>query len=139
MQLDNIEKSELVIATILRILIERGIRGGELEFSDLDLSDDHFPYFATCFYWLQNEGIVRAERVTVMPGDGDDVANDLYVYNPTLTALGFSLLGQTVKVGDSSTTLTEAVEQRTSGRVSGWQIGDLIGGVIGGFTKSIGS
>lgn len=135
----NIEKSEVVIATILRVLIERGIRGGELDFAALQLDDEYFPFFATCFTWLGDEGLVRAGRVTVVPGDGEDVADDLYVYNPTLTSQGFALLGQQVKIGETTTTIGEAVERRSEGRPSGWQIGDLVGGILGGFTKSIGS
>ncbi|MEZ5797923.1 MAG: hypothetical protein R3D63_10860 [Paracoccaceae bacterium] len=139
MPFENIEKSELVIATILRILNDRGIRGGTLQFGELDLSDEYFPFFATCFGWLQSEGIVRAEKVTVISADGDDEANDLYIYNPALTAHGFSLMGQSVRVGGANTTLRDAVETHLSSRPSGWQIGDLVGAIIGGFTKSIGS
>jgi hypothetical protein len=110
-----------------------------LDFSALGLDDEYFPFFATCFTWLSNEGLVRADRVTVVPEDGEDVANDLYVYNPTLTSHGFAMLGQKVKIGETITTLGDAVESRSVGEPSGWQIGDLVGGILGGFTKSIGS
>jgi hypothetical protein len=139
MGLENIEKSELVIATILRILVERGIAASEMEFSSLGLPDSFFPFFATCFRWLQSEGIVRAEKVAAMSGDDSDDAVDLYIYNPTLTSRGFTLLGQSIKVGNTETTVAKAVETRASGQTTGWQIGDLVGGVLGGFTKSIGS
>ena len=135
----NIEKSEVVIATILRLLIERGIKGGELDFASLHLGDEYIPFFATCFTWLVDEGLIRAAKVTVVPGDGEDAADDLYVYNPTLTSQGFALLGQRVKIGETTTTIGEAVESRSDGKPRGWQMGDFLGGILGGFTKSVGS
>ena len=139
MELGNIEKSELVIATVLRILIERGLRAGSLEFKQLGLSDEYRPFFATSFSWLQSEGFVRAVRVTVIPDDEDETHDDLLVYNPALTAYGFSRLGQSVKIGETTTTLREAVDTRTSGKPSAWQIGDFVGGILGGTIKSVSS
>jgi hypothetical protein len=136
---ENLEKSEIVIARILNLLLERGIRGGDLEFSDLSLDDDFLHFFAACFRWLIDEGIVRAQKVTDIPVDEQAGMDDLYVYNPTITAHGFNVLGRSVVIG-TETLAASIVVQRVSANDQSYSgFGDFAGGFVGGLLKVLGS
>ncbi|SEP14319.1 hypothetical protein SAMN04490248_1292 [Salinihabitans flavidus] len=57
--MDDLQRSETVIAKILSLLMEWGIQETQLEFSELDLSDEYRPFFFSCVKWLEAEGVIR--------------------------------------------------------------------------------
>ncbi|NYS26272.1 hypothetical protein HUK65_14880 [Rhodobacteraceae bacterium 2376] len=138
MDREQISLSEEVIARILQVLLSRGIQGGDMKFATLELPSDRLRFFAACFKWLVAEGIVRAERVTVDPIGREPGIDDLYIYNPSLTAYGFQLMGQVVSIGASEDRLGAALVKSDPSN-GFWRAGELVGGFLGGFTKSVGS
>lgn len=129
----NLEKSELVIAKILGLLMEWGISDELLDFSQLGLEEEYLPFYIPCVKWLQAEGILRANEVyEVMNGNGRVLA-------PTLTAHGLSLMGRSLAVGEATTTIGEAVKKTSKKTEYYTGAGDFTGGFIGGLLKSLGS
>jgi hypothetical protein len=129
----NLEKTELVIAKILSVLMENGLKESTLVFRTLDLSDDYEPFFKTCFLWLIDEGLVRS-RTNIL-----SIGSAFHAYDPVLTAKGFAVLGSKLLFKDGQVALASVVEDKAtdSGMYTG--IGDFLGGLLGGYTKSIGS
>jgi hypothetical protein len=133
--MNNMEKSELVIAKILTLLMEWGIKDSSLNFKKLELDDAYASFFFPCINWLSNEGIIRTGKIQMYangPGQGS-------ISNPVLTSYGISLLGNSVKVGNTDVRLSEAVKTLSAEKKSYSGIGDFMGGFLGGFTKSMGS
>ena len=129
----NLEKSELVIAKILGLLMEWGLSRTTLEFEELNLDLTHLEYFRTCFEWLEAEGIVRANEIAKYQ-DGKTK-----VFGPTLTAHGFRLMGKSLLVANTPSTIGDAV-QKTARETSFYTgIGDFGGGFVGGLLKSLGN
>ncbi|WP_417249618.1 hypothetical protein [Celeribacter sp.] len=133
--MDNFERSEIVIAKILDNAIEIGIQEWTLQFSNLMLDDEYAPYFYPCLKWLEAEGIIRVEAYHRTIGD---IAGGV-VQNISLTSYGLVALGHTIKIGDDTDKMSEAVKKVSSGEKSYAQVGDFLGGILGGFTKSISS
>ncbi|MFD1881972.1 hypothetical protein [Paracoccus pacificus] len=130
--MDNLQKSEAVIARILAHVAENGLQPSELTNDTLELDAEMAPFFVACYDWLEAEGIVRSTNIS------RTLNGHIYVTNPAITAYGFRLLGQGVSLGGENTTLGAAVKEVSTGR-SFSQIGELIGGILGAFTKSISS
>lgn len=130
--MDNLQKSEMVIARILAHLAENGLQPSSLDNGTLDLNDELLPFFSTSYEWLESEGIVRSSNIA------KTLNGTMYITNPVVTAYGFQLLAQGVTLGGEEKSLGKAVKEVSSGR-SYSQLGDLVGGILGGFTKSIGS
>ena len=129
------EKSELVIAKILELLMDWGIQDSKLEFNELELDDSFACFFFPCIEWLSDEGVIRAGEIQKYlngPGQGT-------VMRPALTSYGISLLGNSIRVGDTEVKLSDAVKAVSSERKSFSGVGDFMGGLLGGFTKSISS
>lgn len=131
--MDNIAKSELVIAKILGLLMEWGLIDCELQFNELGLDEDFLPFFVTCIRWLESEGVIRTRKVETFWGGGG------IVMGPTLTAHGMALMGNNIKVGEAEITIGTAVKEtsKESGFYTG--VGDFGGGFVGGLLKSLGS
>lgn len=129
----NLEKSELVIAKILGLLMDWGLSETELQFSELELDDEHMPFFATCIEWLEAEGVIRTRKVHKF------LDGRCLVVGPTLTAHGLALMGKKIKVGEGSTTIGEAVKQTSKETSFFTGAGDFGGGFVGGLLKSLGS
>lgn len=129
----NLEKSELVVARILGLLMEFGLQNAELRFEELELDSEYEPFFETCIKWLIAEGIVRVDEIHYF------MSEPIIVESPTLTAHGLGILGKKLSVGDSHISVGEAVQRasRETGNYSG--VGDFVGSAIGGLLKSLGN
>ncbi|WP_375254715.1 hypothetical protein [Yoonia sp.] len=131
----DLQKSEIVIARILSLLVDWGIQETELRFSELELDDSFAPFFFPCVEWLQSEQIIRVSRlVKAIDGPGSGV-----VLRPVLTSEGFAILGKKITVDGEPEVLSNVIEKVGSSDRSLWQFGDAIGGILGGFTKSMGN
>jgi hypothetical protein len=130
--MDNLQKSEAVIARILAHLAENGLQATELNHDTLQLGAELQPFFEICYDWLEAEGIVRSSKVVKAAG------GEIWIFNPVITANGFRLLGQGVILGGEEKSLGTAVKEVSSGR-SYSSLGDFFGGLLGGFTRSISS
>ncbi|MGL6210834.1 MAG: hypothetical protein ACRC14_13505 [Paracoccaceae bacterium] len=131
--MENLEKSELVIAKILGLLLEWGLSDSELRFDELGLDNDFQQFFAPCVEWLEAEGVIRVTE-THRFLDGETL-----VVNPIITAHGLAMLGKQINVGDKQTTIATAVKKTTKDTNFYTGIGDLGGGFVGGLLKSLGN
>ena len=131
--MDNMQKSERVIAKILDLAMMQAIQGWQLSFKDLELGGDYEPFFFQSIQWLEAEDIIRVTEYRRLTAGGGSVIN------PILTSHGMNILGHRVKLGKETTLMSDAVKQVSSGEKSFSQIGDFFGGFLGGFTKSVGS
>lgn len=139
MAMDNLQKSERVIAKVLEALLEQGIQYQTyLEFQELHLPEEMEPFFQGCCLWLLDEGIVRCTNI-------QQVLQGMPMVNPVITAYGFKILGQRFLDGSddeaaaTSTDVAHVVREVASGERSYSGLGDFLGGLLGGFTKSMGS
>ncbi|WP_415182152.1 hypothetical protein [Phaeovulum sp.] len=131
--MDNLEKSELVIAKTLGLLMETGLRNAQLDFVELELDSTYEDFFGTCIEWLESEGIIRTRSIAKYSN------GNVTIFGPTLTAHGFEIMGRSLMVGGNQITIGEAVV-RTSKETSFYTgLGDLGGGFVGGLLKSLGS
>ena len=131
-ELDNLKKSEVIIATILSKLMESGLQFSTLSFDDFGLEKEYEPFFDTCVAWLIDEGIIRGNHARLMGTPGSDMG-------PVITADGFALLGRKLLGDEGGKRTGEAVREIAKSPTNYTGIGDLIGGIFGGFTKSISS
>ena len=137
--MNNIERSELVIAKVLSLLMEWGISERELQFSELALDEEEFGrFFFPCIEWLLSESIIRVEKVDRYAMPETDFGGS--VTNPTLTSYGFMLLGQRVALDDETReeALSDRVKMVSEGTVDYTKVGNFFGGLLGSFTKSLG-
>ena len=133
--MDNLQRSELVIAKILTLLLEWGITSCQLEFEELELDQDFCNCFYPCIEWLADEGVIRYSDIQRTLGSRCSGS----VTNPVLTSFGFKVLGKDIELNGEKTTIAAAVQEVKSGNRDYSVVGDLLGGILGGFTKSIGS
>ena len=132
--MENLEKSELVIAKILGLLMEWGLSNSKLEFHELGLDEEYLPFFSTCVEWLEAEGVIRTRRIQTFADE-----KTISVFGPTLTAHGLGLMGKQLNVGGQTSTIGEAVKQTAKETNFYTGLGDLGGGFVGGLLKSLGS
>lgn len=130
--MDNLEKSERVVAAILKKLLEQGLQWSEIEFAHLGLDDEYRPFFTTSARWLVDEGLIRGDIGALLHGAE-------WIAQPVLTAKGFQILGASLDGGGADVTAGERSKQIAEAPSGGWKIGELLGGLVGGFTKSIGN
>jgi len=130
--MDDLQKSELVIAKILNHLMELGIQRGLVDFTEVIDDPALEPFVSSCFYWLDAEGIVRARNYA-------ETKDSFSVVSPSLTSHGYELLGKSFQLKESKVSMSQAVKEVSSGEQSYSQYGDFFGGLLGGFTKSLGS
>ncbi|MBL4808224.1 MAG: hypothetical protein JKY31_13210 [Rhodobacteraceae bacterium] len=133
--MDNIQKSELVIAKILGLLMEWGVQKNELTFEELKIDSAYSNFYFPCINWLVAEKVIRVSKIMQFANG----AADGLVQNPVLTSHGMRVLGLQISYGDGGITMAEAVKSVQSGDKSYSQFGDFFGGFLGGFTKSLGS
>ncbi|MDG1282909.1 MAG: hypothetical protein P8O10_16530 [Pseudorhodobacter sp.] len=129
--MDNLQRSELVIANVLGFLLETGLSNVNLDFDMLGLEAEFAPFFATSVRWLQDEGIIRSRQIA----ESDDSA---LIIGPILTAHGFFMMGKPIAVGDRTLTLATAVVETKRDEKFYTGLGDLGGGFVGGLLKSLG-
>lgn len=129
------EETNLVMAKILSLAMENGVRHWDLEFDDLELDAKYGTYFYPCVEWLEYEGMIRVGHYSRTMGG---IANGS-VDNVALTSLGMSVLGREIEAIEGKETLSETVQKVSEGKVDYHRIGDAIGGLIGGAIKSMGS
>ena len=129
----NLEKSELVLARILELLLDRGIQLGLISFDDLELEGEYLPFYGPCFEWLVREGLVAAKNIS-----GSQIG-DYAIISPSLTARGLVFLGLEIEGDERGLKILEVVRQASSERKSLSEIGDFTGGFFGGMIKSLGS
>ena len=129
----NLEKTELVIAKILSLLMENGLKESMLSFGSIDLSSDYEPFFKTSFLWLIDEGLVRSRT------NMESITSAFHAYDPVLTAKGFSVLGSKLQFHGGKVALAAIVEDKAANAGMYTGVGDFLGGLLGGFTKSVGS
>ena len=131
--MDNLQKSEKVIAVLLANLIERGLKHGTVSMHNLGLPNGCEEFLYPSAIWLGDEGIIRFQDIS----STFDGAVDLI--NPVLTSHGFNLMQKQLEIGGQTTSIGSAVKEVANEKRSFAQMGDFFGGVLGGFTKSIGS
>ncbi len=131
----DMEKSELMIATILNLLMDWGIQECQLKFQELELDKEFAPFFFPCVDWLISEGIIRTGKIHRFT---DGQANGVVV-RPVITAVGMSVLGKSISLGGSEELLGNVVKNVSESGANYTGIGDFFGGMLGGFTKSLGS
>ncbi len=136
-QLDDLRRSEIVIARILNLLIGWGIQECQLEFHELELEEEFAPFFFPCINWLISEGVIRASSVERYSSNKTS-AGGVVLY-PQLTSYGFNALGSEIQIGDNTPKLATAVKEVSDNQKSYSQIGDFVGGLLGGFSKSLSS
>lgn len=129
--MDNIEKSELVIANLLAQLLECGLQRNSVSFKQLGLSEEYSMFFETCVEWLRAEGILRYSA------RHPDLKEIIFM-GVTLTSKGFALMGQVFRVGDQNLTGGDAVKAISTREANWAKPGQLIGGVLGGLIESVG-
>lgn len=129
--MNDLEKSELVIAKILALLLDWGIQKQQLEFHELELDEGCLNHFVSCIDWLEAEGVIRTDKVvrTQKP-------SETLIINPVLTAYGFRILGKNFASGDQ-TDLASHAKKISEGKTSMSSVGDFIGSLLGGYTKSV--
>ncbi|MFZ9200435.1 MAG: hypothetical protein ACO22Z_13960 [Paracoccaceae bacterium] len=103
-----------------------------MEFPELGLDEDYLPFFATSIEWLEAEGIIRTRKIQKFSGGA-------YISGPTLTAFGFQLMGKSMKLGEATITVGEAVTKASKDTSFYTGLGDLGGGFVGGLLKSLGN
>ena len=129
---ENLRKSEVVVAKVLSLLLEAGLKRTTVNFQSLNLDPSFEEFFDTSVNWLINEGIIRANFPPVLAGTGT-------LMSPVISAYGFSLLGQNIFGSGEKKSNREVISQIASAPTSYAGIGDFIGGLLGGFTKSVNS
>jgi hypothetical protein len=128
----KMEKTDLVLAKILDLALQKGVSHWSLSFKDLGLTDDHGTYFYPCAEWLESEGLIRVgEYARTMGG----IANGS-IENISLTSKGMAVLGQDVVINGTQEKLSSTIRKVSEGKVDYHRIGDAIGGIIGGAIKS---
>jgi hypothetical protein len=133
--MNEMEKSELVIARILNLLLVWGIQHTSLKFDELELEQEYATFFYPCLEWLESEGLIRVKAYNrTIGGHAGGSANQ-----PVLTSYGMTVLGQKIIANGDTEQLSEGVKKVSSGESSLWQVGDAIGGILGRLTKSLGS
>lgn len=135
--MDDLQKSEVVIAKILNQLAEWGLQNCQLKFDELELDNTYRPFFFVCSEWLVDEGIIRCKDIYKYSGENG--GEDGYLNIPVITSYGFALLRQEFFGTEGNGNLSEAIKNVADGKKPYSQIGDFVGGILGGFTKSIGS
>ncbi len=131
--MEQIEKSEIVIAGILNKALEYGLQQNDLRFEELELDSEFLPFFATCVDWLISEGLIRVGNHQKM------AAGTSFVINISLTSYGFAVLGRKLTIGGEEMEIGQAVKKVASTGSGYSSAGDFFGGLLGGFTKSISS
>lgn len=130
--MEDLEKSELIVAKILEKLFERGLQEGGVEFNDLGLEEGFLPFFNVSVRWLKSEGLIRFDSFNLAGGYKG-------MRNPTLTSRGFKAINGVTLIGSTEMPTKEVVKEvaSQSGRWS--QIGEFTGSLLGSFTKSVSS
>jgi len=133
--MDDLQKSEILIAKILDTLMQKGIQEWHLSFDLLALGEEYEPFYYPCVDWLVEEGVIRVGSINRTLGGYASGS----IRNPALTSFGMQILGHDLKIGDENQRVSEVVRKISSEGRSFSQAGDFFGGLLGGFTKSIGS
>ncbi len=129
----NIQKSEVVIARILKHLMDNGLQQSMMSFNTLELDNEYEAFFKTSFMWLIHEGMVRSST------NIESITSVFHAYDPVLSGQGFAALGRNLEANGGSITMATAVKETSSSKQSYSGLGDFFGGILGGFTKSMGS
>ena len=132
--MDNIPKSEKVIAKVLSLLMEWGIQNCQLEFDELELDESFGEFFFPCIYWLEAEGVIRTTEISVFSAGGGTGI----VFGPVLTSYGMKVMGMSLDVGEKEINVSEAVSKVSSGNAQYANAGNFAGGLLAAFIKSIG-
>lgn len=127
------EKCELVVARVLSLLLDRGIREAAVKFDDLDLDDSFRAFHDPCVRWLCDEEIIRWAGVKL------ETPIPTRIGGYVLTAKGYKVLGHSISINGRSVSNAELVKEKSKGSTNYAGIGDFLGGLAGGFTKSLGS
>lgn len=131
----NMEKSELVIAKILSLLMDWGGKETQLEFEELELGEDFAQFFFPCVNWLIAEGVIRTGKIVCFSSWHEKGK----ILTPSITAAGMAILGGSISIGESQERLGDVVKKVSNRGANYTGIGDFFGGMLGGFTKSLGN
>lgn len=136
---NNLEAQSLIVASILRVLLEGGIAKSSL-YAEQFLSDIRkagYPdpvnsngLFSDIMDWLRDEGVIRFGQVAD-DGNGGDLFCDVVI-----TGYGMRLLGTKIKSLSGTSAADAIMADRNASAPQLVKLGGLIGGVIGGFAKS---
>jgi hypothetical protein len=124
-------ESEILIASILTFLYKNGTKRVEVSAIDVcqfEPTEGGSEFFDDAMLWLRDEKIIRFDQYT----------EESYL-DVTLTAFGFSILGQKL-IGDANgDTVVKVAEKISADRSYISQAGELAGSFVGGLVKTMGS
>jgi hypothetical protein len=128
---DNLQRSDTVIAKILQVLVDRGLQPGVVDFSAIIDDDELRPRVETCYRWLEEEGLVRAEF--------DASSKDGFAMgSPSLTSLGRRLMDAPFTTHGKQETFADVAREVSDGHMSYAKAGNFSGGFLAAFIKSFG-
>lgn len=130
--MDDLSASEAIISQILGRLAPLGVNRVTLTLDNLDPNKEHKfseRLFLDAMHWLKEEKIIRFER--------EKRSTQLRMKGCVLTAYGYSLLGQSLKIDGETQTVGERIKNVQSGEAQYAKVGNFFGGLLGSFTKSI--
>lgn len=130
--MDDLSASEAIISQILGRLAPLGVNRVTLTLDNLNSSGEHNfseRLFLDAMHWLKEEKIIRFEQ--------ERRSMQLRMRGCVLTAYGYSLLGQSLKIDGETRTLGERVKNVQAGEAQYAKAGNFFGGLLGAFTKSI--
>lgn len=132
--MNDVERSDVVIAPIIEILSKKGSQDGDLmEFEQLNLENEFQPFFLRCIVWLGDQGLIRFDEISRTMGGGG------WVHAPVLTSYGFSTINRQITLGGEDLPMKDAISHVSKSGGNYASAGDFFGGFLGGFTKSMGS
>ena len=131
---NDLQRSEAMVAIILGLLLERGIRSDGVSFRDLKAETELQSFFVPCMRWLKAESLIR---YTTEKEYGHD--KGVVFFDPCLTSRGFAVMGDKFVIANRDISVGQAVKEISKDGASFSRLGDFFGGVLGGFTKSMGS
>ncbi|MFV0244766.1 MAG: hypothetical protein ACK5IB_07085 [Qingshengfaniella sp.] len=130
--MDDLAASEAMIARIVGCLVPLGVNRVTLTLKNIDPSGGQGfseRLFADAMYWLAEEGIIRFEQ--------ERQTTQLRMRGCVLTARGYALLGQPLRIEGKTGTVGERVREVQAGDAQYARAGNFFGGLLGAFTKSI--
>jgi hypothetical protein len=139
---DNLEAQNVIVAAILRHLLNGGITRADLsvdQFRPIRAAGypepaDFEGLFLDIMVWLSDEGIIAIGQIA------DDGRGGNFFTDCVITALGMNLLRRKADVlgGATAADVIMSTKERDASASQLVKLGGLIGGVLGGFTRAAG-
>lgn len=129
--MNNVEKSEVVIAKILNHLMEKGLQRGDLRTGDLGLDEELQPFFEECCFWLINEGLITVKNQSIA------MKGSLFLMSPQITSKGFAALRNSLLLGAEVSSVQDAIKATSNDIGYLAKFGEFSGSFLGALTKSL--